>query len=280
MSGISNGARIVSWNVNGLRSLANNDYWESFLAGVKPDIFCLQETKASPEQLTEQFLSPAGYSAFFSSCEVRKGYSGVAIYSKIEPLKVIYGMGTKEFDQEGRIIAAEYDAFWLINAYFPNGGQGPERLEQSSDPFPPCKLPLKASLGYPEVLHLCLELAPLHQEAIPLSLHHGDHDPEDRYLLSQGLHQGMVFDGYLLSNHGWPGLGSLALSWWSLSLLGRWLTLATLGLAFLRGSGEGGEVSSQLLKADNNGRGGIPWGSHVLEGAFLHPSPDRPLCLA
>ncbi|MDD3531526.1 MAG: exodeoxyribonuclease III [Candidatus Pacebacteria bacterium] len=129
MSGISNGARIVSWNVNGLRSLANNGYWESFLKETKPDIFCLQETKASPEQLTEQFLSPAGYSAFFSSCEVRKGYSGVALYSKVEPLKVMYGMGIKEFDQEGRFIGAEYEDFWLINAYFPNGGRGPERIE-------------------------------------------------------------------------------------------------------------------------------------------------------
>ena len=121
--------KLVSWNVNGLRSLAKDGYWESFLKGVKPDIFCLQETKASPEQLPEAMLSPAGYSAFFSSCQVRKGYSGVALYSKIEPLKVIYGMGIKEFDQEGRLVGAEYDDFWLINAYFPNAGQGPVRLD-------------------------------------------------------------------------------------------------------------------------------------------------------
>ena len=121
--------KIVSWNVNGLRSLAKDGYWETFLKGTKPDIFCLQETKANPEQLSSEFLSPAGYSAFFSSCQTRKGYSGVAIYSKIEPLKVIYGMGIKEFDQEGRLIGAEYDDFWLVNAYFPNGGQGPERLD-------------------------------------------------------------------------------------------------------------------------------------------------------
>lgn len=121
--------KLVSWNVNGLRSLAKDGYWESFLKGVKPDIFCLQETKASPEQLPKAMLSPAGYSAFFSSCQVRKGYSGVALYSKIEPLKVIYGMGIKEFDQEGRLVGAEYDDFWLINAYFPNAGQGPVRLD-------------------------------------------------------------------------------------------------------------------------------------------------------
>lgn len=121
--------RIVSWNVNGLRSLGTNGYWEAFLKGAKPDIFCLQETKANPDQLPPEMLSSAGYSAFFSSSQVKKGYSGVAIYSKLEPLKVIYGMGIKEFDQEGRLIGAEYDDFWLINAYFPNGGMGPERLD-------------------------------------------------------------------------------------------------------------------------------------------------------
>ncbi len=136
--------KIVSWNVNGLRSLAKNEYWESFLRGTRPDIFCLQEIKANPDQLTEQFLAPptpfgvgapidsvgaAGYSAFFSSCQVKKGYSGVALYSKVEPLKVIYGMGIKGFDEEGRIIGAEYEDFWLINLYFPNGGKGPERLD-------------------------------------------------------------------------------------------------------------------------------------------------------
>ncbi len=121
--------KIVSWNVNGLRSLAKDDRWEAFLKGVKPDIFCLQETKANPDQLPPEMLSPAGYSAFFSSCQIKKGYSGVALYSKVEPLSVIYGMGIKEFDQEGRFIGAEYDDFWLINAYFPNGGMGPERLD-------------------------------------------------------------------------------------------------------------------------------------------------------
>lgn len=121
--------KLVSWNVNGLRSLEKNGYWDAFLRGVKPDIFGLQETKAEPSQLGEIFLAPAGYSAFFSSCQVKKGYSGVALYSKIEPLQVIYGMGIKEFDQEGRIIGGEFPDFWLINVYFPNGGQGPERLD-------------------------------------------------------------------------------------------------------------------------------------------------------
>lgn len=127
--------KIVSWNVNGLRSLGKNGYWESFLKETKPDIFCLQETKAHPEQLPEEILSPAyagrpaGYSSFFSSCQIKKGYSGVALYSRFEPLSVIYGMGIPEFDQEGRLVGAEYEDFWLLNIYFPNGGQGPHRVD-------------------------------------------------------------------------------------------------------------------------------------------------------
>lgn len=121
--------RIVSWNVNGLRSVHRNGDWEPFLKGVKPDIFCLQEVKAEPDQLPDEVREPAGYSSFFAPCKIKKGYSGVALYSKIEPLSVIYGMGIPEFDQEGRLIGAEYEDFWLLNIYFPNGGRGPERLD-------------------------------------------------------------------------------------------------------------------------------------------------------
>ncbi|MEK7604841.1 MAG: exodeoxyribonuclease III [Patescibacteria group bacterium] len=121
--------KIVSWNVNGIRSLERSGTWEAFLRETKPDIFCLQETKATPEQLSPALLNPLGFSSFFSSSQTKKGYSGVALYSRVEPLKVIYGMGIKEFDQEGRIVGGEFEDFWLINVYFPNGGQGPERLD-------------------------------------------------------------------------------------------------------------------------------------------------------
>jgi exodeoxyribonuclease-3 len=121
--------RIVSWNVNGLRAVYKNGYFATFLKELKPDVFGLQETKASPEQLPEELLTGTAYSPFFSSSQLRKGYSGVGIYSKTEPLQVMYGMGIPEFDLEGRVIAAEYEDFWLLNVYFPNGGRGPERLD-------------------------------------------------------------------------------------------------------------------------------------------------------
>lgn len=121
--------KIVSWNVNGLRSLAKDTYWDTFLNDVKPDIFCLQETKVTPEQLPEKLRNVPGFSSFFASSQVKKGYSGVALYSKIEPLRVIDGMGIEEFDREGRLIGAEYENFWLLNVYFPNAGMGPHRLD-------------------------------------------------------------------------------------------------------------------------------------------------------
>lgn len=119
----------MSWNVNGLRAVHRNGYWLPFLKGAKPDIFCFQEVKAEPDQLPEEVLNASGFSAFFSPSKLKKGYSGVAIYSRIEPLSVIYGMGIKEFDDEGRLVGAEYDDFWLLNIYFPNGGRGPDRLD-------------------------------------------------------------------------------------------------------------------------------------------------------
>lgn len=121
--------KLVSWNVNGLRSVARNGYWLPFLKGTKPDVICLQEVKAEPEQLPDEVRELGGYSSFFSPCQIKKGYSGVALYSRVEPLSVIYGMGVEEFDCEGRLIGAEYDDFWLLNIYFPNGGRGPERLD-------------------------------------------------------------------------------------------------------------------------------------------------------
>lgn len=120
--------RIVSWNVNGLRAVAKKGFLE-WLHETSPDILGLQETKAEDIQLPEEVRSPVGYFAYFSSSKGRKGYSGVALYSKEKPLKVEYGIGIKEFDDEGRIIIGHYKDFVLLNVYFPNGGGGPERLK-------------------------------------------------------------------------------------------------------------------------------------------------------
>ena len=119
--------KIISWNVNGIRANFKKGAFAEIFS-LKPDILCLQETKAEPTQLTPEILSPTGYTSYFSSSKIKKGYSGVAIYTKIVPEKVTYGIGMPGDDDEGRTVTAHYVDFVLINCYFPNGGGAPERL--------------------------------------------------------------------------------------------------------------------------------------------------------
>ncbi len=119
--------KIISWNVNGIRAVYKKGQFERILEE-KPDILCLQETKALPEQLDEKLRTPDDYHSWFHFPSIKKGYSGVAIYSKEEPIKVTNDLGIEEMDQEGRLIVAHYKDFSLINTYFPNGGGSPERL--------------------------------------------------------------------------------------------------------------------------------------------------------
>ncbi len=124
--------KILSWNVNGLRAVHKKESWNDFLAE-NPDIFCLQETKAHPDQLPENLRETEGYFSYFAHSEIKKGYSGVAIYTKTEPEKVVYGMGIEKFDQEGRLLTLYFKNFVLLTVYFPNGGMGPERLQYKLD---------------------------------------------------------------------------------------------------------------------------------------------------
>lgn len=116
--------KLISWNVNGIRAVAKKGLFD-WLAQEKPDLLCLQETKAHPEQLDEEILKPQGYQTFWSSAK-RKGYSGTALFirteSKIKPLTVREGLEIPEFDVEGRTLIAEYPEFILYNSYYPNGG--------------------------------------------------------------------------------------------------------------------------------------------------------------
>jgi len=123
--------KILSWNVNGIRAVARKGFLE-WLAKESPDILCLQETKANPEVLTGDLLAPPGYQVYWNYPE-RKGYSGVAIFTKIKPLKVQNGFGVPVFDAEGRVIISEYPGFTLLNVYFPNGKQNAERLKYKLD---------------------------------------------------------------------------------------------------------------------------------------------------
>lgn len=115
--------KLISWNVNGLRACMTKGFAEYFEA-VHADAFCIQETKLQPGQVD---FSPAGYQTYWNSA-VKKGYSGTAVFSAREPLSVTYDLGVEEHDQEGRVIAVEYDAFYLVTVYTPNSQRGLTRL--------------------------------------------------------------------------------------------------------------------------------------------------------
>lgn len=119
--------QIISWNVNGIRAVERKGLFDPLFQS-DPDIVCLQETKAEAHQLPEHITRRTGYHAYFNASKARKGYSGVAIFSKEEPLEVIYDMNIPELDQEGRVITAIYKDVAVVNCYFPNGGGGPVRL--------------------------------------------------------------------------------------------------------------------------------------------------------
>ncbi|MBU8923305.1 MAG: exodeoxyribonuclease III [Bacteroidales bacterium] len=123
--------KIYSWNVNGIRAVQKKGFID-WVVKEQPDILCIQETKANVEQLSEELLNIPGYFASFNSAE-RKGYSGVAIYSRTEPLKMDHGFGVERFDSEGRVIVSEYPDFTLLNIYFPNGQKDDERLAYKMD---------------------------------------------------------------------------------------------------------------------------------------------------
>ena len=115
--------KCISWNVNGLRACLKKGFMESFVK-LDADVFALQETKMQPEQA---ILDLPGYRQYWNSAE-RKGYSGTAVFSRIEPLAVTYGLGIEEHDHEGRVITLEFPDCYFVTVYTPNSKRGLERL--------------------------------------------------------------------------------------------------------------------------------------------------------
>ncbi len=116
--------KIISWNVNGIRAVLKKEF-SDFVRKSNPDILCLQETKAHPDQVDKMLDN---YEHHYWNSADKKGYSGTAVFSKIKPLKVVYGGGLEEGETEGRVITLEYDKFYLVNVYTPNSKRGLTRL--------------------------------------------------------------------------------------------------------------------------------------------------------
>ncbi len=124
--------KLISWNVNGYRAVLKKDFLTS-IRSLDADILGLQETKLQEDQLTRAMKAIDGYEPAFSFSTVKKGYSGVAAYSRLIPKAVHHGIGTPRFDGEGRIVQLEFDAFTFFNVYFPNGQASDERLHYKLD---------------------------------------------------------------------------------------------------------------------------------------------------
>ena len=119
--------KIISWNVNGIRSVQSKGFAET-LARLDADCILLQETKAQADQIDKALEGIDGYH-IYSNCAERKGYAGVTILSRHEPLQIIHDIGIAEHDQEGRVIVAEFEDFYLLNVYVPNSGEALARLD-------------------------------------------------------------------------------------------------------------------------------------------------------
>jgi len=123
--------KILSWNVNGIRAAYKKGLFK-WIKKESPDILCIQEIKALPEQVPQQLKNIPGYNIFWHSAE-RKGYSGVVTFTKEKPIDVKKGFGIDKFDIEGRTLITEFPSFMLFNIYFPNGKKNQERLDFKLD---------------------------------------------------------------------------------------------------------------------------------------------------
>jgi exodeoxyribonuclease-3 len=187
---------IICWNVNGLRALHKKGNFK-WLIDQSPDIFCMQEVKVQEDQLIDEIKKIEGYYAYFDHSKLKKGYSGVAVYSKIKPEKVDYGMGIPEFDQEGRLLALHFKDFIFFTVYFPNGGGGPVRLDYKLrfyDAFLEHIQKLKKQTG--KKIIFCGDVNTAH-EAIDLARPKENEEntgflPEERAWLDEVLNQGFV----------------------------------------------------------------------------------------
>lgn len=151
--------KLVSWNVNGIRAALGKGFLES-VAAIDPDVLCLQETRALPEQVE---LSLPGYQAYWNPAE-KKGYSGTATFAKVKPIQCTKGMGAAELDQEGRVTTLELADYYIVNVYTPNSGKELARLEYRTETWDPAFLKYCRKLDRHKPVIFCGDLNVAHKE--------------------------------------------------------------------------------------------------------------------
>lgn len=154
--------RFVSWNVNGIRAILKKDFIPNIKA-MNPDFLCLQEIKAQPEEARTALSVLDGFHIYTNSSKEKKGYSGTAIISKYQPLQVHYDLGIETHDQEGRVITAEFDNFYLVTVYTPNSGEDLKRLDYRTEWDQVFRAHIQA-LEMKKPVVLCGDLNVAHQE--------------------------------------------------------------------------------------------------------------------
>ena len=199
--------KFISWNVNGLRACMQKGF-EDFFNSVDADIFCLQETKLQKEQMC---FFPEGYHTYLS-CAEKKGYSGTAVFTKQEPLNVIYGIDGK-YNDEGRVITLEFENFYLVNCYVPNSQDELKRLDYRMEFEDNMRSYLK-SLDAEKTVYYCGDLNVAHKEIDLKNPKSNRRNPgftdEERGKFSDLLSEGFT-DSF---RHLYPDKEE-AYSWWS-----------------------------------------------------------------
>ncbi|QIW82072.1 exodeoxyribonuclease III [Bacillus tequilensis] len=201
--------KLISWNVNGLRAVMRKMDFLSYLKKEDADIICLQETKIQDGQVD---LRPEGYHVYWNYA-VKKGYSGTAVFSKQEPLRVMYGIGIEEHDQEGRVITLEFENVFVMTVYTPNAKRGLERIEYRMQ-WEEALLAYILELDKKKPVILCGDLNVAHQE-IDLknpkaNRNNAGFSDQERGAFTRFLEAGFV-DSF---RHVYPDLAG-AYSWWS-----------------------------------------------------------------
>lgn len=186
--------RLVSWNVNGIRAAIRKGFWD-WLDDHAPDLVCLQETRIHPDQLTDKMLDPPHHFGYWVSAE-RRGYSGVATFSRHKPQAVREGFGLSRFDAEGRVLLTEHPGFTLLNAYFPSGQRGHERVSYKLEFYDALLEHCKGLRVQGHRLVVCGDFNTAHQ---PIDLARPAQNkktsgflPEEREALTQWMESGFV----------------------------------------------------------------------------------------
>jgi exodeoxyribonuclease-3 len=244
--------KLLNWNVNGVRASATKGFVNSILP-LKADVICLQETKATPEQVQDALKDMKGYHVFANSAE-RKGYSGTAILSKTQPLDVVMGIGLPEHDTEGRVITAEFADFFLVTVYTPNSGSElariPYRKQWDADFLAYCK-----GLEKKKPVVICGDLNVAHK---PIDLAR----PKDNYNKTAGYTQSEIDGMDTLQGAGFVDTFRLLhpetvkYSWWSQRFGARqknvgWRIDYFLVSESLKGKVKGADILTDVMGSDH-----------------------------